>query len=123
MIAVKSMKRPRQIDQRIKIRLQALGYWKDGRPDVLRFCHERGYLRQYVYAWLKGRVPTVRNLMRLGADLVIPPAWLLFGDDPPGGWTGAEIRQLIRPRAPLPPGGRARPEVHARTRRNGSPRI
>ena len=91
------MRTSREIGKRIESRLQAVGYWKNGRPDVSRFCQERGYLPQYIYAWLKGRVPQFENLIRLGADLEVAPAWLLFGDNGMDGWVGAEIRQLIRP--------------------------
>ena len=91
------MRTTREIGKRIESRLQALGYWKNGRPVVSRFCREKGYLSQYVYSWLKGRVPQFENLIRLGADLVVAPAWLLFGDNGMDGWIGAEVRQLIRP--------------------------
>ena len=79
------MRTSREIGKRIESRLQALGYWKNGRPDVSRFCREKGYLPQYVYAWLKGRVPQFENLIRLGADLKVAPVWLLFGDRTPDG--------------------------------------
>ena len=85
-------------------RLQSLGYWKDGRPDVSRFCREKGYRRQYVYAWLRGRVPMAENLIRLAADLGVEPDWLLFGQDAPDGWVGAEIRRLLHPPDPDWPG-------------------
>lgn len=89
--------RTRGIGKRIRARLRALGYWKDGRPDVLRFCLEKGYPPQNMYTWLKGRVPMSENLMRLGMHLAVSPAWLLFGESPPDGWAAAEIRQTIRP--------------------------
>lgn len=79
------------------MRLGALGYWREGRPDVSHFCREKGYLRQDIHAWLSGRVPSDRNLARLAGDLAVTPLWLLFGDHPPGGWIGAEARQLMRP--------------------------
>src|SRR2546426_326760 len=56
------------VGQRVRQRLRALGYWKDGRPDVGRFCSERDYRPQYLeaifrafpdlYVWLdtEGRV-------------------------------------------------------------------
>ncbi len=91
------MQASRDIGRRIRARLQALGYWKDGRPDVSRFCRENGHLPQYVYAWLKGRVPRGGNLIRLAEQLSVPPVWLLFGDHGMDGWMGAEIRQLTRP--------------------------
>ncbi len=82
------MKRSNGIGKRIRGRLLALGYWKDGRPDVSRFCRENGYLPQYVYAWRKGRVPVAENLTRLAAHLGVSPIWLLFGEDAPDGWLG-----------------------------------
>lgn len=91
------MRTSREIGKRIESRLEAFGYWKNGRPDVSRFCREKGYLSQYVYSWLNGRVPQSENLIRLGADLELAPAWLLFGDRAPDGWIGAEVHQLIRP--------------------------
>ena len=90
------MKRVYGISERIRGRLHALGYWKGGRPDVYRFCLENRYLPQSVYAWLKDRVPTSESLIRLGMDLGVPPAWLLFGDKPPDGWAAAEVGQLLR---------------------------
>src|SRR5574341_373726 len=70
------------IGQRIKERLRALGYWKDGRPAIGRFCDERGYRPQYLYAWLADRIPTYENLLRLARDLGAPPEWILFGTGP-----------------------------------------
>jgi hypothetical protein len=133
------MLRARGIENRIRSRLRALGYWKGGRPDVGRFCVEKGYLPQYLYAWLKGRVPQADNLIRLGADLEVAPVWLLFGDHSPDGWIGGEVRQLVRPKMesprrsaptrkplrppdnPIPPGGpRGRlPEEGARRTATG----
>lgn len=65
---------------RIAERLETLGYWRNGKPDVRRFCHDKGYLPQYIYGWLKGRVPSRRNLEKLARDLQTTSAWLLFGD-------------------------------------------
>jgi hypothetical protein len=90
------MKRVNGISKRIRGRLHDLGYWKDGRPDVYRFCLENRYLPQSLYAWLKDRIPTPETLIRLGMDLGVPPAWLLFGDNPPEGWAAAEVRQFLR---------------------------
>ncbi len=70
---------------RIAERLEILGYWRNGKPDVRRFCHDRGYLPQYIYGWLKGRVPSSRNLEKLARDLQTTRAWLLFGDAAGGG--------------------------------------
>ncbi|MGH7264042.1 MAG: PAS domain-containing protein, partial [Candidatus Rokuibacteriota bacterium] len=67
------------LGDRMRGRLKALGYWRQNRPDILRFCAERDYRPQYVYAWLKDRVPTYANLRRLARDLDAPIAWLVFG--------------------------------------------
>ncbi len=88
------------IGQRVKERLKALGYWKDSRPEVGRFCDDRGYRPQYLYAWFRDRVPSYENLVRLARDLGAPPEWILFG-------TGLATRQQapVEPRA----GAGARP--------------
>jgi len=100
-----------KIGKRIRNRLRVFGYWKGGRPDVSRFCCENGYLPQYVYAWLKGRVPAAANLVRLGTDLGVAPAWLLFGNNGMDGWMGAEVRQFLRPRSDGPDRARLIPQV------------
>ena len=70
------------VSERIKERLEALGYWKNDRPDVTRFARERGYLPSYVYKWLNEKVvPDYANLHKLAADLGVPMAWILFGDE------------------------------------------
>jgi PAS domain S-box-containing protein len=69
------------LGDRIRLRLRELGYWKRGRADVLRFCHEQRYRPQYVYAWLKDRVPTYENLQRLAADLGTSMPWIMFGHE------------------------------------------
>src|SRR5712692_3619019 len=55
--------------RRLRQRLRATGYWRDDRPDIARFCAEKGYRPQYIYAWLGDRVPSYENLIRLGRDL------------------------------------------------------
>src|SRR3990167_5381643 len=64
---------------RIQARLKALGYIKNGRPDILRFCQERAYRPQYLYAWLRGRLPAWENLVRLFRSLDVSPEWVMFG--------------------------------------------
>lgn len=68
------------IGRRVAERLRSLGFWKDDRPDVGRFCRELGYRPQYVYAWLQGRTPDYDNLKRLSRDLDAPVAWLVSGE-------------------------------------------
>jgi len=70
------------VGARIQARLKALGFSKKGRPDILRFCQERGYRPQYVYAWLRDRLPVYENLVRLARDLGVSPEWLMFGVGP-----------------------------------------
>lgn len=68
------------IGRRVAERLRVQGFWKDDRPDVRRFCRERGYRPQYVYAWLQDRTPDYDNLRRLAGDFDVPVAWLVSGD-------------------------------------------
>jgi PAS domain S-box-containing protein len=68
------------IGDRIAERLLAIGFAKGKRPDVARFCAERGYRPQYVYAWLRGRTPTFENLERLATDLRVSRSWLAVGE-------------------------------------------
>jgi len=69
------------IGERIRERLRAIGYWKADKPDVLRFCIERGYIPTYVYKWLTDTTPSRENLYKLGRDLGVTAAWLLLGDE------------------------------------------
>ncbi len=68
--------------RRLRQRLRATGYWRDDRPDIARFCAEKGYRPQYIYAWLGDRVPSYENLIRLGRDLGALPEWVMFGTGP-----------------------------------------
>src|SRR5437667_12560287 len=88
------------VGQRVRQRLRALGYWKDGRPDVGRFCGERDYRPQYLYAWLGHRIPTYDNLARLARDLEVPPAWVMFGTGPPARRVSLDAADA--PRGPRP---------------------
>lgn len=69
------------VGERIAARLKELGYWKNGRPDVMRFGVEKGYPVTYLYKWLKDATPDRDNLTKLGVDLAVAPAWILFGDE------------------------------------------
>ena len=70
------------VGERIKQRLLAVGYVKNGRPDVMRFCIEQRFFPQYAYKWINaGVLPERDNLLRLAACLDVSPAWLLFGDE------------------------------------------
>ena len=70
----------RGFGERLRTRLKALGYWKHDRPDVARFTLERRYRPQYIYAWLRDRLPDYDNLIRLARDLQVTPDWLRFGE-------------------------------------------
>ena len=69
------------IGERITACLRRLGYWKNDRPDVMRFAVEKGYPVTYLYKWLKDSAPERPNLEKLGEHLQVSPAWLLFGDE------------------------------------------
>jgi PAS domain-containing protein len=92
------------LGRRLSDRLHALGYWKDGRPDVGRFCREKGYRPQYVYAWLKDRMPAYDNVNRLCGDLGVPVVWFVVGDG------AAEVRDGL---LPAPSHLRRRPHGHS----------
>jgi PAS domain S-box-containing protein len=77
--------------RRIQQRLKTTGYWKDGRPEIARFCADKGYRPQYLYAWLGDRVPSYENLIRLARDLDVRPEWVMFGA------TGSERAQPSEP--------------------------
>src|SRR5260370_33821105 len=68
--------------RRLRQRLRAPGDWRDDRPDIARFCAEKGYRPQYIYAWLGDRVPSYENLIRLGRDLGALPERAMFGTGP-----------------------------------------
>src|SRR5260370_1150545 len=68
--------------RRLRQGLRAAGYWREARPDIARFCAEKGYRPQYIYAWLGDRVPSYENLIRLGRDLGALPEWVMFGTGP-----------------------------------------
>jgi PAS domain S-box-containing protein len=69
------------VGERIADRLRRLGFSKQGRLDIARFCAEKGYRPQYVYAWLAGRTPTYENLEHLAGDLGVSRSWLAVGDE------------------------------------------
>jgi hypothetical protein len=68
------------VGERIKERLIALGYERNGHPDIMRFCDERRYRSTYFYRWANyGMTPEKETLDRLAADLGVKPWWLLYG--------------------------------------------
>lgn len=71
----------RGVGPRIAKRLIELKYVRtDGKPDVRRFCLERGYDKTLVYYWLADRSTPMKELQRLAKDLKVEPHVLLFGD-------------------------------------------
>jgi transcriptional regulator with XRE-family HTH domain len=70
------------LPERLKEAFERAGYWKKGRPDVLRFSLDKRFLPQYLYKYLAGdAVPDRENLFRIADWLGVSPAWLLFGDE------------------------------------------
>jgi len=92
------------IGKRIGHRLVDLGYSKAGRADVAKFCAEKRYRPQYVYAWLSGRTPSYENLVRLAVDLGVSRSWLAVGDEALVVAAAAGGRESLEARPP----GRAR---------------
>jgi hypothetical protein len=71
------MRKPKGFGDRVREQLRLLGYWKNGRPDINRFCIEHGYIPSYVYRWAKGEVPRGVALLRFARDLEASPETLL----------------------------------------------
>jgi len=70
------------LPERLKEALEGAGYWKKGRPDVLRFSLDKRFLPGYLYKYVAGTaVPDRENLYRLADALNVKPSWLLFGDE------------------------------------------
>ena len=57
------------IGTRIAERMRVKGFWKDGRPDIGRFCITYGIIPSYMYRWLKGEMPRADRLIRLAGVL------------------------------------------------------
>jgi PAS domain S-box-containing protein len=113
------------IGKRIAQRLLELGFSKAGRVDVARFCAERGYRPQYLYAWLAGRTPTFENLERLATDLSVSRSWLVMGEESVGAVArevGLDVRRSPRP--PVQPApDRARRAGHEAARPRPAPTL
>jgi len=96
--------RPSHFGTILRPLLKRAGYWRpDGRPDVGRFCREKGYLPQSMYAWLGRAQPRLGAIRQLATDL---------------GATAAEILGLAGPRKPsrLPRLGKQRHPTRRRSR-------
>jgi hypothetical protein len=60
------------LPERLREAFRRADYWKDGRPDVLGFTRETGFLTGYTYKYLSGvTVPDRENLYRLSALLPV----------------------------------------------------
>jgi hypothetical protein len=90
------------LGERIGRRLIELGYvQKNGKPDVLRFASDHGYVPSYLYTWMGQTTPQYQNLRRLAADLRVELGWLGFGDDAreiPKASLAAHVKTPVRPR-------------------------
>ncbi len=89
--------------------MKAFGFGKDEHPDVARFCDEKGYRPQYVYGWLRGRIPTYENVKRLARNFDVPLSWLMLGDE-------ADRAVAVQARASLEGRKHRRPEQRSPTR-------
>jgi hypothetical protein len=72
--------------ERLREAFQRAGYWKNDRPDVMRFVPERGMQHgihvSYCYKYVNGEtVPDRKILVALATELGVQPWWLLFGDE------------------------------------------
>jgi PAS domain S-box-containing protein len=98
------------LGNRLSEQLRSLGYWKDDRPDVGRFCREKDYRPQYVYAWLKDRMPAYDNVNRLCVDRGVPVVWFVTGAETDGraavstrpAHARAHLHREVRPDAATP---------------------
>jgi hypothetical protein len=77
------MAKAKDFGDRVRERLRALGYVKNGRLDVNGFSVEKGYIPSYVYRWSKGEVPRGQALIRFARDLKASPEELLGPPPPP----------------------------------------
>lgn len=77
------MAKVKDFGDRVRDRLKALGYVKNGRLDINGFSVEHGYVPSYVYRWSKGQVPRGQALIRLSRDLKASPEDLLGPPSPP----------------------------------------
>jgi len=99
------MAKAKDFGERVRERLKALGYVKNGHLDVNGFSVEKGYIPSYVYRWSKGEVPRGQALIRLARDLGCSPESLLGPPPPPpkrtphpitGGSDPGDPRQLAK---------------------------
>jgi proteasome lid subunit RPN8/RPN11 len=86
------------VAKRIEQRLESLGYWRDGRPDLKRVSSESAMPASTLRRWLAGTMPSVPNSLMLADFLGVRIEWLLFGEGPEDG-----LPRLPRPRLVLAP--------------------
>ena len=67
---------------RIKDRLESLGYWHQGAPDLKRVSSESGFGPSALRKWLAGTVPSLPNSLALADFLGVRLAWLMTGEGP-----------------------------------------
>jgi hypothetical protein len=71
------------VGKRIEKELIAQGYQQpNGKPDVRRFCREKGYDDTLFYFWLRDLNTPMKERARLCGDLGISESELLFGAVP-----------------------------------------
>jgi hypothetical protein len=71
------------VGKRIERELLRLGYRQpNGKPDVRRFCREKGYDDTLFYFWLRDLNTPMKERARLCGDLGISESELLFGAVP-----------------------------------------
>lgn len=90
------------LGERITQGLKNKGYWKNGKPEVIRFCIERGFVPNYLYKWLAGTMPGYDNLIKLCTVLGMTPAELVFGPDEGQGAVNAFVFEVAGGPIPRP---------------------
>lgn len=101
---------------RLRDRLKALGYWRDGKLEVARFCADFKYDPRSFYPWIRKENPRypAGSLDRLVADLQTTKTFLLHGDGA-AGKTTAQGLQWWNPDSLDPP--QRRGALHAELNR------
>lgn len=76
--------------ERLREAFQRAGFWKNDRPDIMRFVRQIGIQHgihvSYCYKYINGEtVPDRERLIAMASALDVRPWWLLFGDEAIGG--------------------------------------
>jgi len=90
--------------ERLRQAFRRAGYWKNDRPDVMRYVAQHGIQHgihvSYAYKYINGEtVPDRERLIALAAALDVRPWWLLFGDEAIGG--GSRVGQAPAVEPPM----------------------